>query len=85
MKIVVITGSPRKGGDGRYCGKVTTWPKQLTDPSWWSSPERVAFALSEGQRYASRNCSYFTTCCGELLDELDVRNIVMRPLAESNT
>ena len=44
------------------------------------TPERVAAALSEGQRYASRNCSYFTTCCDELLDELGVRNIVEKPI-----
>ena len=36
------------------------------------TPERVAAALSTGQWYASRNCSYITTCSDELLDELGV-------------
>ena len=36
--------------------------------------------LSTGQWYASRNCSYITTCSDELLDELGVRGIVQRPL-----
>ena len=43
------------------------------------TPERVAAALSTGQWYASRNCSYITTCCDELLDELGVRGIVEKP------
>jgi len=36
--------------------------------------------LSTGQWYASRNCSYITTCSDELLDELGVRGIVERPM-----
>ena len=44
------------------------------------TPERVAAALSTGQWYASRNCSYITTCSDELLDELGVRGIVERPM-----
>ena len=42
--------------------------------------ERVAEALSVGQWYASRNCSYITTCAEELLDRLGVRGIVERPM-----
>ena len=41
---------------------------------------RYVTNLPDGQRYASRNCSYFTTCCDELLDELGVRNIVEKPM-----
>ena len=44
------------------------------------TPERVEAALSTGQWYASRNCSYITTCSDELLDELGVRGIVERPM-----
>ena len=43
-------------------------------------PERVAAVLSTGQWYASRNCSYITTCCDELIDELGVSVIVEKPL-----
>ena len=73
--------SPLGCGDWTTVGFLTTLWRSGGVKFSELTPERVASALSEGQRYASRNCSYFTTCCDELLDELGVRNIVNRGLA----
>ena len=67
-------------GDWTTCGFLTTLWRSGGVKFSRLTPERVASALSEGQRYASRNCSYFTTCCDELLDELGVRGIVEKTL-----
>ena len=72
--------SPLGCGDWTTVGFLTTLWRSGGVKFSGLTPERVAFALSEGQRYASRNCSYFTTCCDELLDELGVRGIVEKPL-----
>ena len=72
--------SPLGCGDWTTVGFLTTLWRSGGVKFSDLTPERVASALSEGQRYASRNCSYFTTCCDELLDELGVRNIVEKPL-----
>ena len=74
--------NPEGSGDWTTCGFLTTLWRSGGVKFAGLTPERVSFALSEGQRYASRNCSYFTTCCDELLDELGVRNIVEKPLEE---
>ena len=72
--------NPEGSGDWTTCGFLTTLWRSGGVKFSGLTPERVASALSEGQRYASRNCSYFTTCCDELLDELGVRGIVEKPL-----
>lgn len=72
--------SPLGCGDWTTVGLLTTLWRSGGVKFSGLTPERVAFALSEGQRYASRNCSYFTTCCDELLDELGVRGIVEKTL-----
>ena len=72
--------NPEGSGDWTTCGFLTTLWRSGGVKFSGLTPERVASALSEGQRYASRNCSYFTTCCDELLDELGVRNIVEKPV-----
>ena len=72
--------NPEGSGDWTTCGFLTTLWRSGGVKFSELTPERVASALAEGQRYASRNCSYFTTCCDELLDELGVRNIVEKPL-----
>jgi sugar/nucleoside kinase (ribokinase family) len=72
--------SPLGCGDWTTVGLLTTLWRSGGVKFSDLTPERVAFALSEGQRYASRNCSYITTCSDELLDELGVRGIVQKPL-----
>ena len=72
--------SPLGCGDWTTVGLLTTLWRSGGVKFSGLTPERVSSALSEGQRYASRNCSYFTTCCDELLDELGVRGIVEKTL-----
>ena len=67
-------------GDWTTCGFLTTLWRSGGVKFASLTPERVAAALSTGQWYASRNCSYITTCSDELMDELGVRGIVERPM-----
>ena len=72
--------SPLGCGDWTTVGLLTTLWRSGGVKFASLTPERVAAALSTGQWYASRNCSYITTCSDELLDELGVRGIVERPM-----
>ncbi len=72
--------NPEGSGDWTTMGFLTTLWRSGGVRFASLTPERVAAALSTGQWYASRNCSYITTCSDELLDELGVRGIVERPM-----
>lgn len=72
--------NPEGSGDWTTVGFLTTMSRSGGLRFGDFSSERVADALSVGQWYASRNCSYITTCSAELLDRLDVRGIVDRPM-----